>query len=55
METPPNPTDKFFPYLLLGFSFVVLGLVIKGMIAFVGVGAAFLYVHYKQTKKEKNQ
>jgi len=27
----------------------------KGMIAFTGVGAAFLYLYYKQSKKEKEQ
>jgi Na+(H+)/acetate symporter ActP len=48
-----KPASRSSAYLPLGIVFIVLGVSMKGMIAFI-VGAAFLYIYYNQQRKAKN-
>ncbi|WP_461140953.1 hypothetical protein [Spirosoma pomorum] len=47
MESP-KPLAQSSAYLPLGFTFIIPGIAMKGMIACVGVGAAFLFIHHNQ-------
>ncbi|MBD2754289.1 hypothetical protein [Spirosoma validum] len=50
-KTPDQPTS--YVYLILGIFFVMFGFLLKGMIAFTGVGAAFLFMYYRQRRDKK--
>jgi hypothetical protein len=48
------PSSGTIPaYLPLGFTFITPKFTMKGMIAFVGVGASFLFLHYNQQQQAK--
>ncbi|WP_420150119.1 hypothetical protein [Spirosoma sp.] len=52
-KTPDQSGANSYFYLILGIFFVMIGFVMKGMIAFTGVGAAFLFLYYRQQRNTK--